>query len=394
METQKLSELLRKYNAGQATDEEKAWIEEWYNQINGTDFDFDNEDEVERIKQEISSDLAGYLPDRKENAARSKHVLIRYPWIKWAAVITIFSIAAALYLQSSKQIVTAENHNNKSEIDDIAPGGHNAVLTLADGSKIILNEEDNGILINEGNASISKVEDGNLVYHTPENTELYSDARQNIITTPLGGEYRVTLSDGTKVWLNAASSLTFPAAFTGKERKVELTGEAYFEVARNEKMPFMLKVNDDIHLHVLGTHFNVMAYRDEKEVKATLLEGSVKISRNNSNRLLKPGQQAIIGQEPEIRTAYVNTEEVVAWKNGYFMFTDASLESIMQKISKWYAVDIVYQNKPKNLHFGGMVSRSKNISEVLKIMELTGSVHFKISAGNSSGKERRVTVMN
>jgi len=397
LETQKLKELIQKYNAGRASAEEKAQLEEWYEQLHGKEIEFANEEERDRLKQEINDTLHAHLIEIKdaeelpEEPSRGS-LLSDFPWLQLAACVVLLAIGTAAYLSVKYPLPQAvENKKELTQEEDIAPGGNRATLTLADGSKIILDEAGEGIVANEGNAAINKTADGKVVYKLSDKQAIA--LKDNQIATPRGGTYQITLSDGTKVWLNAASTLTYPAAFTGKERAVALTGEAYFEVAKNTELPFIVKISDNIRLQVLGTHFNIMAYQDEAEVKTTLLEGSVKVFKNEASSLLKPGEQASIGKGSGIKVSSVNTEEAVAWKNGYFMFNDEPLESIMRKLSKWYAVDIVYQNIEGNLHFGGMVSRSKNISSVLRIMELTGNIHFKISPGDSSGKERRVIVM-
>jgi ferric-dicitrate binding protein FerR (iron transport regulator) len=200
----------------------------------------------------------------------------------------------------------------------------------------------------------------------------------NTISTPKGGQYQVTLSDGSKVWLNAASSLRFPATFSGKERKVELTGEGYFEVAHNKKMPFHVTVND-LDVEVLGTHFNINAYADESAIKTTLLEGSVKVVKGNETKIIEPGEQAsVTTSEDEINVKQqVDLEQVVAWKNGIFQFERADIESVMRQISRWYDIDVDYHGRVSE-HFGGTISRDVNISDVLKMLEMTGGVNFKI----------------
>jgi len=208
----------------------------------------------------------------------------------------------------------------------------------------------------------------------------------NTISTPVGGQYTVVLPDGSKVWLNAASSLKFPTAFTGTERRVELTGEGYFEVAKNKHMPFKVNFNRE-EVEVLGTHFNISAYPDEAVTRTTLLEGSVRISKNNIKKILVPGQQAISSmQTGGFNIAEVNTDEAIAWKNGLFLFHNENIRSIMKKIARWYNVDVNYQGSFTNQEYGGRISQSKNLSEILKNLELTGTIHFKIEG-------RRVTVM-
>jgi ferric-dicitrate binding protein FerR (iron transport regulator) len=199
----------------------------------------------------------------------------------------------------------------------------------------------------------------------------------NTIQTPRGGQYQVILPDGTKVWLNAASSLAYPTAFTGADRAVKLNGEAYFEVADNKDKPFKVMAGN-MEINVLGTHFNVMAYEDENAIKTTLLEGSVKVTNGKISHLLKPGQEGRVDrQSGAFRLLEADANEAVAWKNGVFQFGGASIESVMREIVRWYDVDVEYQGRT-NEHFRGTISRSVNASEVFKMLELTGAVHFTI----------------
>jgi ferric-dicitrate binding protein FerR (iron transport regulator) len=190
------------------------------------------------------------------------------------------------------------------------------------------------------------------------------------------------LADGTKVWLNAASSVRFPVAFTGKERKVEITGEAYFEVAKDKTKPFRVKANSS-EIEVLGTHFNVNAYDDEASIKTTLLEGKVKISvpvsgRKSSYKSLFPGEQAEISKDGKIKVkGHADTEEAVAWMNGHFQFKSADIKTVLRQIARWYDVEIEYRGNI-DLHFTGQLTRNENVSKVLNELMLTGEVHFKI----------------
>ncbi len=263
------------------------------------------------------------------------------------------------------------------------------MLTLADGTKINLDKAENGEIAHQAGWTISKKEGSQLVYSlvTPGEQPSRGNSLFNVIETPRGGEYQVILPDGTRVWLNAASSLRYPAVFAGSERRVELRGEAYFEVAHNSKMPFRIKSNHQL-VEVLGTHFNISSYADDKIIKTTLLEGSVAVSVGNdiASQNLKPGQQAVVGHTgSSIRIKNVDVEESIAWKNGYFLFNDESIESIMRKVARWYDVDVEYTGKIPSVGFNGTVLKSKNISGVLKILELTKAVHFKV-------KGRRVMV--
>lgn len=266
----------------------------------------------------------------------------------------------------------------------ILPGGNKAILTLANGSKVMLDNVQNGVVAHEGNTTIEKSDNGRLSYSI-NNAGVNETAGHNIVSTPLGGEYRLVLPDGSKVWLNAGSSLKFPTAFTGNERRVELKGEAYFEVSKNKKMPFRVMAGVT-EVEVLGTHFNVSAYKDEqsREVTTTLLEGSVRVIKGAESRVIRPGQKAIVNKTINVKR--VNASEAIEWKNGNFNFSNESIQSIMQKISRWYDVEVEYQGNVTTEGFVGTIQRSTDIKEVLERLELTGLVHFKIV-------ERRIIVM-
>ena len=298
-----------------------------------------------------------------------------------AAILLFITIGIIFRNNLVKEQISANNINRGK----ITPGGNKAVLTLANGSQIVLENAKKGVLANQQNSIINKTADGKLVYDASQqqqdNKELQSG--YNTVSTPNGGQYQVVLPDGTRVWLNAASSLKFPVAFTGKQRDVELSGEGYFEVAKNKAMPFRVTVNHST-VEVLGTHFNIMGYADEKSTNTTLLEGSVKIISGNKQKLIVPGEQARVNGE--IAVAKVNVGQVVEWKNGNFNFSHENIETIMRKVARWYDVSIQYQGTMTHEGFVGTVPRSENISEVLSALELTGLVHFKII-------ERRVIVM-
>ena len=256
----------------------------------------------------------------------------------------------------------------------IVPGGNKAILTLQDGSTIVLNDAKEGTIIQQGNTRIIKLANGQIRY---DGTDGPADkVSYNTMTTPRGGEYKLTLPDGTEVWLNSASSITYPTAFVTKERKVSITGEAYFEVAKDKTKPFMVTAGNQ-NIEVLGTHFNVMAYADEETIKTTLLEGSVKITEHNNVDILKPGEQAIVGKQGGIKVKTVNTDEAMAWKNGYFKFNRVDIKYIMRQIARWYDVDIAYEGAMPEDEFVGKIGRGENIKQVLHVLELE-HVHFKI----------------
>lgn len=321
-----------------------------------------------------------------------KPILVRFRWLAAAVVLLTLSVGLYFYRQVVPEPAKVFPEHVRA---DIAPGGNKAILILADGSEISLTDAENGALARQGGITIRKTAEGQVIYDAgaasgSENEVSNGQPKYNTIATPRGGQYQVNLPDGTKVWLNAASALTFPQSFRKlKERHVVLNGEAYFEVAKNKHQPFkvMTKVRPDQEgreqvIEVLGTHFNVNAYQDEESIVTTLLEGSIRL---NNKLTLKPNQQSIFAYD-HFHVIPADTEEAVAWKNGYFMFANEDLRSIMRKISRWYNVEIVYQGKTTDNTFIGTVSRFKEVSEVLNILELTKTVHFKIEG-------RKITVM-
>lgn len=308
-------------------------------------------------------------------------------WVKLTAAAAIFialAVGAYFYLAPQPNYPVA---TSVKKVNDIAPPlGTKAVLTLADGTKIVLDSTGNGILAVQGNVKITKQGIGGVSYMgTPAGKVSY-----NTLSVPRGSRpLNLTLSDGTRVWINVGSSLTYPTAFTGKERKVTMTGEAYFEVAHNPSMPFLVQHNDAT-VKVLGTHFNVNSYEDESTERITLLEGSVRVSQGTSSGLLKPGQQARINNDGNNGIKIVNDvdmNEVMAWKDGKFMFDkNTDIYTIMRQVSRWYNVDVEYQGKI-NQRFWGAISKDVNVSQVLKILEAAGGIKFKV-------KENKIIVMS
>jgi transmembrane sensor len=341
--------------------------------INDNEYDYSYWQAV--VKEVLKSDkLAPKQPGSLPSDKKRIHFLQRY-W--WAAACMLLLIAGAYYLLPQTQppaIVTT------LPVQDIAPGGNKAILTLADGSRITLDSARNGMLAQQGSTSVTKLNNGQLAYSgagTINGKVLY-----NTMSTPLGGQYKLILSDGTAVWLNAGSSITYPTAFTGNERSVTITGEAYFEVAKNKKMPFRVKANNTV-VEVLGTHFNINAYKDESSINTTLLEGAVQISAHHQQQLLKPGQQARV--QPQGQTIAVmdnvNLLEVMAWKEGFFYFNDADLPTVMRQLARWYNVDVKYEGTIPDRVFTGEIGRDLTLSQVLKGLTKT-RVKYKIEDGN------------
>jgi ferric-dicitrate binding protein FerR (iron transport regulator) len=273
---------------------------------------------------------------------------------------------------------------SKAEVapkDDIVPGGNKAVLTLANGKKINLTDVNIGTLAEQSNVQITKIADGQLVYNVLSDQKVIDDQmnQNNTIETPRGGRYQMRLPDGTNVWLNSASRLTFPSSFSSlSKRKVELSGEAYFEVAKDKSRPFVVKTILQ-EVEVLGTHFNISSYEDESSVKTTLIEGSVKIvAKNGSDKILKPGQQSVLTADNITVENISEGQQALAWKNDQFVFESNDIQYVMRMISRWYNVEVEYVGTIPENRFGGAISKFENISEVLKSLESTGRVKFKI----------------
>jgi len=307
-------------------------------------------------------------------------------WFRVAAAVLVFCTAGLLMIRHRK----VQDNTNKTAVNHVSapivPGGQKATLTMSNGKVIVLANAANGILANTGVSKIVKQRQGQIVYDAKGNNTASNEVGYNTLTTPRGGEYQVVLPDGSKVWLNAASSITYPVQFTGNERRVKLTGEAYFEVARNKEKPFYVTMSD-AEVRVLGTHFNISAYSDDDAITTTLLEGSVQVTKNHSVSLLKPGQQAVVNhRSDDIAVSEANIEDAMAWKNGYFIFNDDNITGIMKKVSRWYDVDVYYAADLSDQKFGGSYHRSKSIDELLQYLEMIGKVHFKV-------QERRITVM-
>lgn len=352
--------------------------------------DSNNEETVQNLIDNFIANQASETPLSNEVAAsifknilqkekaykasvKSKKVIsMRWLRVAAAAIVILFVSGISLWIfnkEKTKEKTTAFVVR-KEKTQPILPGGNHAILTMADGSTIVLDSVQNG-KIQGGNATISK-QNGLLVYNGLRQSKANVTVAYNTLTTPRGGQYQVVLPDGSKVWLNASSSLHFPTAFVGKQREVELSGEAYFEVAKNKEKPFHVNVNG-MQVEVLGTHFNVNAYGDEDDIKTSLLEGSVKIKSAAGSDLLKPGQQAILNiKAANIKIKKADMDEVIAWKNGLFQFDEAGITTIMHEIGRWYNVEIVYAGKVPERSFEGKISRDAQLSDVLRILQLSG----------------------
>ncbi len=372
--------LIEKYQSGTISPEELQQLNHWYQSFHS------NNAEITTEAVLTEDGLAGFIKERILNSISSESVqpfwLTRRKWL-WpaAAAALAFIIVGALWLQQSpassapeQEVVTAAPAEQ-----DLAPGGDKALLTLEDGTFIVLDSASKGVISLQDNIKVVKLANGQVVYEVGgKQLSAADEIAYNTISTPRGGQYQVTLADGTKVWLNAASSIRFPVVFTGDERRVEITGEAYLEVAKNSAMPFRARVGDS-EIEVLGTHFNVNAYDNENAIRTTLLEGSVKVhSPDKTMKILRPGQQSAIHPSGSMQIVEnADTEEAVAWINGRFQFNSADLQSILRQVERWYDVDVEYRGKV-NMSFTGQLNRSVFASKIFEKLQLTGEVHFKI----------------
>jgi transmembrane sensor len=319
------------------------------------------------------------LKRRVEFNQPRKKSLIRSFWPYAAAVCVL--LLAGVYFETKRP------HGDKNEISqqikarDIDPGSNRAILTLTNGEKIVLDSAKNGSLASQGDVNIVKGDSGLLSYTTVGSAANNAKEQFNALTVPAGGQYRIQLPDGTRVWLNASSSLRYPTTFHGLTREVELTGEGYFEVTKDALHPFI--VNSGINqVRVLGTHFNVNAYSDNQTTVVTLAEGSIRL---NGKTTLKQGESGAVDQAGNILVVKADLEAALAWKDGLFIFNGTAVKSVMQQISHWYSAKIIYQDNIAD-HFNARIPRNVPVSKVLHLLEATGSVHFKI-------EEKTITVM-
>jgi transmembrane sensor len=377
----RLQQLMDKYFIGSMSELEKTELLGYFNDplfLNQLEdrmaYEFDQEsgaDEMDEISQNtLLRNVFQYQQDEAPVVASRK----LWPRIAAAAAILIVLSTALLFYLNN---VTKNTSDTINYVSDVPSGKQSATLTLANGEKIRLNDALDGKLAEQAGVIVLKTKNGELIYRINGKA---GKAMRNTLTTARGEQYQLVLPDGTKVWLNATSVLSYPSSFTNaSKRSVELDGEAYFEVAKDTRHSFVVKSKTQ-QIEVLGTHFNVNTYDDESEVKTTLVEGSVKITANGVTNaiVLKPGQQAALSGN-KLAVKEINGTAVVAWKNGEFMFDHETMEEIMRKVARWYDVEVEYQDLSiAKERFGGTVSRFGNVSEVLRMLELTGDVHFKI----------------
>jgi transmembrane sensor len=383
-------ELLHRYYQRQASPEE---LEEFYILVDSGQYDdvlrafMDNAYDQETTTLQPEN-TGGYYPigadarmlrhvfqTEHDQARPAVKVRPLWPRIAAAASILLFLSIGSYFIfhkQPTQQTAKNQIHN------DFAPGGNNAILTLSNGQKIILNSAKKGPLAQQGNTAITKAADGKVVYQATGAEDGKSHIQYNTLRTQRGGQYQLVLPDGSKVWLNSVSSITYPTTFIGKERKVVITGEAYFEVVNNDAMPFSVTVNGQT-VQDLGTHFNINAYPEEGPIKTTLLEGSIKVAANDQAVVLKPGQQSQVNKANDRITVIpnVDTEQAVAWKDGFFELNNTDVQTIMRQAARWYDVDVAYDGKISHRQLTGKIRRSENASKLLEMLSYF-NVHFEV----------------
>lgn len=381
MKNKEAEALYKKYREGSCTPQERNLIERWYLRETDRRLEFNLDVDHEVVKDEMWAELM------KRTLPQPRKTYRWFPYAAAAVLIAALSFGAWFYRSNPEEVLISES----LAANDVGPGGNRATLTFSDGKIVELSSSKTALVVGTGKLSYS---DGTSVQVVKDRSDV--PVKTFTIHTPRGGTYQVVLADGTKVWLNAASSLHFPAVFDQAEvRKVRLEGEGYFEVAkvmlkgeknRDRRQPFIVST-DKQEVEVLGTHFNISSYGEEPALKTTLLEGSVRVSATGSvgsaaggNVLLAPGQQSVLSGSG-IRVRGVDAQEAVAWKNGEFMFDNEPLELIMNKIGRWYDLKIQYEDPAiKEEAFNGGITRFSKVSKVLTMLERTGRVNFEIRA--------------
>jgi len=371
-ENLRIADLITAYLQGRLSEQDEKELNYWLNEKP------ENRVLFEKIinEQSLESDLVSL---QSFDSAQALDKIKQYPQLRntykirnlrWPRIAAAASIALALsaggYFLVHKNASVTQTAQNQQQ--DIVPGSNKAILTLGNGQRIVLNTQSNGVIASLSNVRITKIDSGKLAYSAGANPVV----AMNTLETPRGGTYYVILSDGSKVWLNAASKIIYPSVFKGNERLVTLTGEAYFEIDYNAKMPFKVKINNQV-VEDLGTHFNVKAYNDGGPIKTTLFEGGVKVSENDRSIILKPGQQAAgldLVKEPDL-------DQAIAWHKGLFEFNNADIPTIMKELSRWYDVDITYEGNIPERHFTGKLYRNVNALKIADILNYN-NIHFRI----------------
>ena len=380
MQKQTFLHLLTKYTNGEATDAEQRLLEEYYRRLeksSGIELTAGEEEELrvlmlQNINQVISPKVVPITGTRTSKW-----------WYMAASILLVCSICSYFFLNQDKLAKPRVQYT----VHPIKPGSNKAILTLSNGKTLVLGDQSDGLLARQGATKIVKGANGQIVYNIEGGANVSAAVNYNTISIPRGGQYQIILPDGSKVLLNAASTLTYPTAFNNNSRTVVLTGQAYFEISKDKRKPFIVQANGTA-VRVLGTHFQISAYKDDEAVTTTLLEGSVNMEKGATSTRLKPGEQGIaLNARNTINVQPANIEQVMAWTKGQFVFNDVSIKEVMKIASRWYDVDVAYHGHVEYKKFGGTTSKYKNITELLDNMSATGGIHYKIEG-------RTVILMN
>ena len=360
MTKNEFKEAVKRYIDEEATPLELAYIDKWYDAIEESSIDISDV-----IGEEVYTQIQTHIKSKKTKKGRI---------VTWSVRIA----ASLLFIVGGIGIFYLINHEGKEkEIAGKILGSDKAILKLADGSIIKLTDRENGKIGDEGGAHITMLDSGTIAYQSIDKN---IPIKMNEVETPVGGKISLMLPDGSKVWLNSVSNIKFPTRFEGKERKVMINGEAYFEIAKNKEMPFIVEVLGKQKITVLGTHFNIEAYTDESEVSTTLMEGSIQVKTNSSNNavVLKPGQQSVVSGKSISTRKDVDIQEVLAWKENNFLFNQTPMPEIAKDLTRWYGVEVIIDAAAKTETFSGKIPRSDDIQTLLKIFEKTNTIKYTI----------------
>ncbi|HMF73224.1 MAG TPA: FecR domain-containing protein [Flavitalea sp.] len=392
-----ISVILTNYLKGTITDREQRQLDEWLNESpdHAAFFQQINDPQtmgalLEKMDNYDDAFIWNKILERRRIISSGSHRVFYFPRWMWAAAIFLI-LGSCVYLYFTNKTNTAVEGSQISKTHDVPPGGNKAILTLSDGSKVMLDDASNGSVARQGHTKVVKLDSGRIAYYgsSTANREIV----YNKLQTPRGGQYQLTLCDGSKVWLNAASSITYPVIFSGKERIVSVTGEAYFEVAHNTESPFKVNINNKAQIEVLGTNFNVKAYEEEAAIYTTLLEGSLLVGsgqtsgnsgkfqkQNVSQVKLLPGEQALLFGNTTVPIKVnknADMDGTIAWKNKIFNFQDKTLKEIMPEIVRWYDLEVAYDPGVSDMEFGGDIPMTLTLSQVLKVLQ-GAEVHFRM----------------
>lgn len=389
MDQDRLQYLLDRHRQHQCSPSEEEELNDWFHANNPGRGHIDHWLEESGGKEKLTADLYADFSNRIPTPSRVRSMTWMYRVAAASVILAVLAFFLYPKLKDGKpdRLSKTEQGVIPSNNNAIKPGGNKAVLKLANGQEIVLTDSVNVHIAMQSNTEVKQVRGGSIAYNTTNDQATDKTPVYNTLTTPRGGKYTLTLSDGTTVTLDAASSITYPVAFTGKERRVEITGQAYFEVVHNEAQPFRVFAKGQL-VEDLGTAFNVNAYNDDPFIKVTLTEGKAAIQNAGKRVVLAPGQQAMVKDgEESILVKQVNVEETVAWKNGWFVFHHESIQNVMKLAARWYDIEVAYEGGTINKQFGGNISRYRDIAELLQNLKLTGGIKYRIEG-------RKVILMN